>query len=210
MDSDLRARFEQMEQRNRFVTTLAVVLTVVSFVVGARHSLNAQTQSLRVSEIVVVDNNGVERVRIAGNLPDPIVNGRSIPRGGQLAGILLYDGAGVERSGYGTFSPEANVVLTLDGKQGQRALLVAGPDGDTALKMWRGNDWIEFRVDEGGARLNAVRNRELIARLPNPIRTETAATCAEYLALRSQVAALQLMTACKERMSNADCTRCLR
>jgi len=210
MDRDLQARFEHMEQRNRFVITLGVVLAVFSFVGGAHRGLTAQTQSLRVSEIVVVDNNGVERVRIGGSLPDPIVNGRSIARGGQLAGILLYDGAGVERSGYGTFSPEANVVLTLDGKQGQRALFVAGPEGDTALKMWRGNNWIEFRVDEGGARLNAVRDRELVARLPGPIRMETAAMCAEYVALRGQVAAPQLMTACRERMSNADCTRCLR
>jgi hypothetical protein len=178
--------------------------------VGSRHSVVAQSQSLRVAEIVVVDRNGQERLRIAGNLPDPVVNGRPAPRGGQLAGILLYDEAGVERSGYGTFSPEANVVLTLDGKQGQRALFVASPEGDTALKMWRGNDWIEFRVDESGARLNTVRDRELVTTLPNPTRAQIAATCSEYTALRSQVAGPQLMAACKEGMTTADCAMCLR
>jgi hypothetical protein len=160
--------------------------------------------------MVVVDKNGVERVRIGGNLPDPIVNGRSVPRGGQLAGIVLYDGDGTERSGYGTFSPEANVVLTLDGKQGQRALFVATPEGDSAFKMWRGNDWVEFRVDEGGARLNAVRARELTARVPSSTQAETAALCSEYQALRSQVPEAQLMAACRERMTEGDCQACLK
>jgi hypothetical protein len=210
MDSDLQARLGRIERRSRLVTALVVLLIGGIVFVGVRRTLVAQTQSLRVSEIVVVDSNGVERIRIAGRLPDPVVNGRPVPRGGQLAGILLYDEAGVERSGYGTFSPEANVVLTLDGKQGQRALFVATPEGDTALKMWRGNDWVEFRVDEGGARLNAVQDRQLANQVPNPRPAEIAATCAEYKALRSQVAGPQLIAACRERMSNADCTMCLR
>ena len=209
MDSDLAARLDRVERRNELMTALVVVLLVCVAFVGNRQSLVAQAQSLRVSEIVVVDRNGVERVRIGGNLPDPVIGGRSAPRGGELAGILLYDEAGVERSGYGTFSPEPNVVLTLDGKQGQRALFVATAEGDTALKMWRGNEWIEFRVDEGGARLNAVRDRELAAQIPNPNQTEKAATCSEYKALQSRVTGSQLMAACKERMSDADCGMCL-
>ena len=211
MDSDFPARLERIERRNRLLTVIVVLLIVAIGFVGPRRNVAAQAQSLGVSEIVVVDKDGVERVRIGGNLPDPVVNGRSASRGGgQLAGILLYDKDGVERSGCGTFSPEANVILTLDGKQGQRALFVATPEGDTALKMWRGNDWIEFRVDEGGARLNAVQDRLLANQVPNPRPAEIATTCAEYKALRSQVAGPQLIAACRERMSNADCTMCLR
>ena len=210
MGNDLEARLHRIERHNRLVAAAAVFLIGAVVFINRDQTLGAQNQSLRVSEIVVVDENGVERVRIGGKLPDPVVNGRSAPRGGQLAGILLYDKDGVERSGYGTFSPEANVVLTLDGKQGQRALFVATPEGDTALKMWRGNDWVEFRVDEGGARLNAVRERSLAGQMPTAITREIAAVCSEYKGLRSQVAAPQLMAACRERMSTANCNACLR
>ena len=59
---------------------------------------NAQTanapQSLRVSELVVVDPQGVERVRIGGDLPDAVINGKRIPRGEKVAGVMLYDGSG--------------------------------------------------------------------------------------------------------------------
>jgi hypothetical protein len=210
MDTDLDSRLRRLERQNRFFVVGGAIL-VAGAIFGLLHyDVGAQVQSIRVSEIVVVDKSGVERVRIGGNLPDPVVNGRAAPRGGQLAGIVLYDAAGVERSGYGTFSPEANVVLTLDGKQGQRTLFVATPEGDSALKMWRGNDWIEFRVDEGGARLNAVRGRELAARIPDPSKAEVAGLCSEYRALRSQIGASQLMSACRERMSDADCGACLK
>lgn len=210
MDSDLQARVGRIDRRNRLLTIVIVVLFLGIAWLGIRDSVVAQTQSLRVSEIVVVDSRGVERVRIGGNLPDPVVNGRSAPRDGRLAGILLYDATGTERSGYGTFSPEANVVLTLDGSQGQRALFMASPEGDSALKMWRGNDWIEFRVDEGGARLNTVRGRELATRVPTATAAEVATTCVEYKALRSRVAGPQLVAACRERMSGTDCAACLR
>lgn len=72
---------------------------------------------LRVSEIVVVDSKGAERVRIGGDLPDAIIGGKRVPRGQQAAGVLLYDATGSERSGYVTFEPSGNVGLTLDSRQ---------------------------------------------------------------------------------------------
>ena len=81
MDSDLAARLDRVERRNKLMIALVVVLLVCVAFVGNRQSLVAQAQSLRVSEIVVVDRNGVERVRIGGNLPDPVIGGRSVPRG---------------------------------------------------------------------------------------------------------------------------------
>jgi hypothetical protein len=210
MENDLEVRVRRLERQNRILTALLLVLGMGATLALLGRSAIAQGQSIRVSEVVVVDGNGVERVRIAGALPDPVVNGRTVPRGQQMAGILLYDADGMERSGYGTFSPEANVGLTLDGKQGQRALFVATPEGDSALKMWRGNDWVEFRVDEAGARLNAVRARALTARIPTASQAESASLCSEYQALRAQVAAVPLMAACRERMSESDCGVCLK
>ena len=87
---------------------------------------------------MIVDPKGVERVRIGGQLPDA-TPGK--PRGQDVAGVLLYDATGRERSGYVTFEPSGNVGLTLDGRQGQSMFFVAGPTGATALRMWRGTNW---------------------------------------------------------------------
>lgn len=210
MENDLELRVRRLERHNRILGACLLVLGVGIIAAVFHRDVAAQVQSIRASEIVVVDSNGIERVRIAGTLPDPVVNGRTVPRGNQMAGILMYDAEGTERSGYGTFSPDGHVALTLDGKQSQTALFVAAPEGGSALKMWRGNDWIEFRVDDGGARLNAVRAGALTARIPTATQAEGAALCSEYQALRTQVAAAPLMAACRERMSEAECGVCLK
>src|ERR1043165_359015 len=110
-------------------------------------------QSLRVSELVVVDPKGVERVRIGGDLPDAVINGKRIPRGEKVAGVMLYDGSGQERGGYVTFEPSGNVALTLDTKKRQSALSAAGPDSGSALVMWSGPNSVDLRSDEDGARI---------------------------------------------------------
>ena len=56
----------------------------------------------------------------------------------------------------------------------------------------------------------AASTSELAAQIPNLNQMEKAAACWEYKALQSQVTASQLMAACKERMSDADCGMCLK
>ncbi|UCF04886.1 MAG: hypothetical protein JSV33_13325 [bacterium] len=85
--------------------------------------------SLRVTEFVVVDEAGVERVRVGGNLPDAVIAGKRVPRGERAAGVLLYDGIGQEHGGYVTWEPSGNVGLTLDSRKGQATLFVAGAAG---------------------------------------------------------------------------------
>lgn len=107
--------------------------------VGIAAFASSQPTSLRVSELVVVDSDGVERVRIGVDLPDAVVDGRRLVRGEKAAGVILYDAAGRERSGYATFEPSGNVMLTLDNRQSeQNALFVAGPDNAAALRLWQG------------------------------------------------------------------------
>ena len=164
--------------------------------------------SLRVSELVVVDPKGVERVRIGGDLPDAIIAGKRVPRGEKAAGVLLYDGAGQERSGYVTFEPSGNVGLTLDTKRGQVAIFVAGPDTGSALQLWHGRDSIEFRSDDDGSRLTAVKGGEVVTQEP-ALNKITAETCEAYRSARARVSAEQVMRDCRRRFNEAACRFCL-
>ena len=49
---------------------------------------------LTVRGLVVVDDKGVERVRIGAPLPDPVGNGRRVPRQGVVSGMLIFDAEG--------------------------------------------------------------------------------------------------------------------
>lgn len=168
----------------------------------------AAPTSLRVSELVVVDPKGVERVRIGGDLPDAIIGGKRVPRGEKAAGVLLYDGGGQERSGYVTFEPSGNVGLTLDTRRGQTTLFVAGPDTGSALQLWHGSDLIELRSDEDGSRLTAVKAGQVVTQQP-PVSQMSADTCAAYKGARARVSREQVMRDCRRRFGDAACRACL-
>ena len=114
MDLDMRLR--KCERRLSTLSTATGVLTIL-LIASAVSQLaprvvaeSSAAPSIRASEIVVVDPNGVERVRIGGQLPDA-VPGK--PRGDRVAGVLLYDQTGRERSGYVTFESSGNVGRTV-------------------------------------------------------------------------------------------------
>ena len=90
--------------------------------------------------LVVVDDNGIERVIISGKLPDPPMRGYRMPRDRNdregLAGILLLDSEGQERSGYVTDQYYGNVFLTLDSKDKQTVLFGSEPQGGAYLMLW--------------------------------------------------------------------------
>src|SRR5262249_734247 len=88
------------------------IVGVWAFTIGSHSQQTGNPTSLKVSELVVVDPKGVERVRIGGDLPDATINGKRVPRGEKAAGVLLYDTTGQERSGYVTWE-SGNVGLTI-------------------------------------------------------------------------------------------------
>lgn len=81
--------------------------------------------------MVVLDENGFDRVVIGDSVPDPNI-GRRI---GSEAGILINDAEGFERSGYGLLDVDGayRVVLGLDGDNGQEGVTLSlhddGPRG---------------------------------------------------------------------------------
>lgn len=171
---------------------------------------SAAPTSLRVSELVVVDSKGVERVRIGGELPDALIGGKRVPRGQQAAGVLLYDGTGGERSGYVTFEPSGNVGLTLDSRKAQVASFIAAPDDDAAsmLQLWSGNDLIELRSDDEGSRLTAVKAGQVVSQQPL-IKKMSAGMCEAYRSARARVSAEQVMRDCRKRFTDTACQSCV-
>src|ERR1043165_10112534 len=55
------------------------------------------------SEIDIVDAKGVIRARLGADLPDAVVDGKPVKRGGHPAGLMLYAHTAQERGGYVTF-----------------------------------------------------------------------------------------------------------
>lgn len=113
----------QLERRVTFLTRLTVamaaagVLGVSTAFVGPTSASDLTAVSkdsvLVVRAISVLDSRGVERVRIAAPLPDPIMLGRRFDRGEAVSGILIFDSEGNERGGYVT-DESRNAALTLD------------------------------------------------------------------------------------------------
>ena len=224
LDTGLSDRLATLEVANRRLrrglTTLTAgfLLLVGAGVTGLATRTDAydtaSTDSLRLRELVIVDANGVERVRIGASLPDAVISGRRVHRGDAAAGIILYDSTGQERSGYVTFDRSGTVLLTLDTHEGQVALFAADADGGAAARLWNGGDWVEMRSGEDGTRLSAGRNDTVVVQIPEMTAAESEALCT---GLRQEVAGISppppdaaVLAACRRRASDAVCRACLR
>ena len=222
MQPDLESRLADLERAHRrlrtwFLPTLVALSVLVPLLLVGFTHLERDTpltsDSLRVRELVVVDQQGVVRVRLGAHLPDAVIDGRRLRRGDDATGILLYDQTGRERSGYLTFARSGHVALTLDTRDRQVALFAAGPDEGVAARLWAGNDWVEMRADVKGPRFSAGRSSELVFQQPPMSEAETAAACSEMKAELKQVTPQppmdQVLATCKRHMSDAACRKCL-
>jgi hypothetical protein len=202
---------ESLDRRLRRVTLLSRVqfgLLAVVLAGGVAAFVSNEPGKLRVSELVVVDADGVERVRISGDLPDAVVDGRRLVRGEKAAGVILYDGAGRERSGYATFEPSGNVLLTLDNRQSeQNALFVAGPDNAAALRLWQGRDAIDLRTDQAGTRLTVVEGG--LVRHQTPVTAIPTEVCQAYRGAVPTLGRDVALRECNGRFTAENCTSCL-
>ena len=88
---------------------------------GYRHSMHG---------ILVLDENGYDRLAIGDSTPDP----NSGKRVGAGRGIEINDARGFERTGYGilTVAGKDRVVLGLDGSDGEEAVVLSVHDGGTS------------------------------------------------------------------------------
>jgi hypothetical protein len=174
----------KLEQRNRRLTwsfriLLALWATTFSAIVAINNA-NAETQDaktdstitqnsvLRVRGLVVVDENGTERVQIGAPLPDPLGLGKRTKRQGAVSGILLMDAEGNERSGYATSDISSEVFLTLDNIGEQAALFAANPHTG-AYFLIRDSDNENFvRLDANGKNptIKMIRQGKTVFQVP--------------------------------------------
>ena len=205
-----------LERRNRLLlgTNLILMVFVLATALFGRwpsEAINAQEReapkSLTVSELSVVDAKGTVRVRIGGQLPDAIVDGKVHPRGDSASGVILYDDTGEERSGYLTFG-SGNVGVTLDNRDGQTAEFLAGPKAGSVMRLhWR-DDAVELRTDEDGPSVHILQGKRVVFHEPPVAHPETTELCKALREARSKATKEQLLDACRSRSSEAACEAC--
>lgn len=207
MDEKSVFRIEKIESRNRLlflVTSIQFVLIIALFAVIYQNEQKHDV--LRAETLIIVDDKGTERVRIAGDMPNAVINGKEVIRGASAAGVMLYDQDGIERGGYITFS-NGHVALTLDSKKQQTALFVAGPDGGTALQMWHDKTSIEIRSDSDGSRLTATKDGKVILQNPNNIHIGVS-MCNAYRTSAKNYPVSDVLSSCNKRFNDSACNEC--
>jgi hypothetical protein len=180
MNPQLQKRLEYLEQQIR-IFRLIYALSLVGLVVYACRKLfrsdrqvsrhqrqeSDSREILRVRGLIVVDENGTERVWIGAPLPDPLLLGKRYQRQGAISGILLMDADGNERSGYVTGDEGGGVFLTLDNMSGQAATFLANASTGVNLQMWDENrNRIELMVFDEIPLMSLMRRGETVFQSP--------------------------------------------
>jgi hypothetical protein len=119
---------------------------------------------LRVRALTIVDDHGIERVKIGAPLPDPITLGKRGKRDDSISGILIYDSRGNERGGYVTDNSVGNAYLTLDSDREQQVTLIAYPGGGAECGIRNEKkDAVALSAVDDGPKVKLVRAGETVS-----------------------------------------------
>lgn len=213
----LAMRVAACEQENQQLRTLLrrqnrmwIAALLVATIGSATASIavkNAVFGTIQAKDITIVDQNGVVRARMSGDMPDATMfGGRVSKRGAQAAGFMIYDKDGIERGGYVTFDHD-NAMLSLDSKYHMVASLIAGPskDGTTVLNLSAEQHGMELRSDSDGARLSVNKGRVVQQQMP-AIEVLSPDTCSYWRELDKKYPNENV---CRSRYTEAACKRCM-
>lgn len=181
--AELRAmqlQLRQLERSGRRWRMLAVCTTLMSgaaILAGASIAARTATaavsgsrfeviDSLKVRALIVVDSSGRERARVAAPLPDPLMLGRRVPRGGAVSGFLISDAEGNERGGYVTSDRYPNAFLTLDDMGAQDVLFLAEPQGSATLMIRHEGSLASIGAHGAGPFLRLEKDRVMLFHQP--------------------------------------------
>jgi hypothetical protein len=123
------------------LSLIAVALSCAVMYLGYELYGLQTVKSLRLEKLSIYDSNGVDRVVLAGDLPQAKFHGKACGAERHMGGILIYDQSGTERGGYGTEDGYANALLTLDGERHQVMLMLAEPVGTPFWRIQRATVW---------------------------------------------------------------------
>jgi hypothetical protein len=149
-----------------FFVWLATLVLLMLDRRAAAHAMSSN-DALRVRSITVIDDHGVERVKIGAPLPDPVTLGKRGRRDDSISGILIYDSRGNERGGYVTDNSVGNAFLTLDSDRMQQITLVAYPGGGAEIGIQNEKkDSTALSAVDSGPKVKLIRHAETIYQQP--------------------------------------------
>lgn len=200
-------RLRKTLKRQNLAWIMVVMLAVFGTATATVAVRNEVFNSIQAREITILDQHGVVRARMSGDMPDAkMYGGRIVKRGAQTAGFMIYDKDGIERGGYVTFDND-NAMLSLDSKHHMVAGLIAAPDevGTGVLKLSSTEHSMELRSDEDGARMSVNKGRIVQLQMP-AIDVLSKETCREWKELEKKYPSENL---CRSRYTEAACRRCM-
>ncbi len=128
---DLTSRVESLEQRQKWIVggwILSITVLVLLFI--APKAFTAQNPArLSVRSLAIVDEKGVERLRIAAPLPDAMEGGKPQHRRSPANGIQLNDANGNERGGL-VMLDDGTLTLCFDSKSSEATCMYVMPSGE--------------------------------------------------------------------------------
>jgi hypothetical protein len=136
---EVLARIDRLERRLRVLGVVSVVLASIAISAITLPSVNAQGQPsvVRARGLIIVDDQGRDRIIIGAPVPNPREGVRSSP----ATGMVINDAAGYERFGLGLFD-DNRVVMGFDAPRGtgdernrERITLVADASGGAYLRF---------------------------------------------------------------------------
>jgi hypothetical protein len=130
--SELETRVLRLERQRRLTGLVAICFAVFGALVWVQYSQADEDidpqKTIRVRQLVVEDENGVERIIIAAPTPD------KVGRRAKAYGIQFHDEKGHERGGLG-MSEDGRIMIVLDHQHSEAAGMFAFPDGMTGLLL---------------------------------------------------------------------------
>lgn len=125
----LRQRVAQLERRQR-LAFIGVLLVVLGLVVFSEWTARAQKQAdtMRLRQLTIVDEKGIERVVIGAPVPDPMMGGLRQKRRSAATGVVINDATGDERGGFGILD-DGTLTACLDSKAGEGTCMFVLPNG---------------------------------------------------------------------------------
>ena len=133
------ARWLKLAIYGWLLTVFVLLLSTCTRETKAAQESNAQKNVLRVHQLVVVDEKGIDRI-VIGPVPDPQMMGKRVKRRVPATGIQLNDESGNERAGIALLD-DGSAVVGIDDQSGrERAHLYFIPTRGAGLLLQDGKE----------------------------------------------------------------------
>ena len=137
MATELTDRVERLERGLRWVLgawILSIVLLASLFIATPKALTAPPSDRLSVRSLAITDGKGIERIRIAAPLPDPVENGKASHRRSPANGIQLNDAKGNERGGLSMLD-DGSLLLCFDSNSSEAVCMYVMPSGERGFSV---------------------------------------------------------------------------